>query len=223
MKSVDLIGKRFGRLVVISDNGICRNKSGKTYRTWLCQCDCGNTKIVSSNALQRCNTMSCGCYRRDFTSIKSFKHGKCHTRLYRIFHMMKDRCYNPKTWAYQFYGAKGVKIYQEWLDNFNSFYDWAMNNGYTDELSIERKDVNGNYEPNNCTWITRAEQAKNRTMTHFVIYKGERMTLMDLSRKTHIDRGTIRKNEVKYDYDYDLLVSDLLQNSHHIRRTKKGK
>ena len=220
MKKVDLIGQRFGRLLVLAENGTVRKKSGRTYRTWLCKCDCGNTKIATTNNLKAHNTSSCGCYKKEYVSSRAFRHGKCRTRLYKIFQMMKDRCYNPKAWAYQFYGAKGVKIHQKWLDDFNSFYGWAIANGYTNKLSVERKDVNGNYEPNNCIWITQSEQVKNRTMTHFVTYQGQKMTLTDLERLTGICRQTIRKYEVKYNYDYDLLVSDMLQNSHHIRHTK---
>lgn len=220
MKKLDLIGQRFGRLVVVSEAGTRRNKTGHTYRTWNCLCDCGNYKAFTTGILRAGNAISCGCYKKEYVARKSTKHGRCHTRLYRIFSQMKDRCYNSKAWAYQFYGAKGVKIYKEWLDNFDTFFDWAMANGYQDHLTIERKDVNGDYSPDNCTWIPRAEQVKNRTMTHFVTYQGQKMPLTDLGKLVGIDRHTISKYEKKYNYDYDLLVSDMLKNTHHIRHTK---
>lgn len=124
-----------------------------------------------------------------------YLHGKCRTRLYKIFSMMKDRCYNPKSAAYSYYGGRGIAICSEWLDNFMNFYNWAMANGYKENLTIERKDVNGNYEPDNCEWIPQSEQSRNKTNCHYIEYKGEVKTLSEWSRELHVDRGLVRKWE----------------------------
>ena len=92
-------------------------------------------------------------------------HGKSHTRLYKIWIGMKKRCYNPRSNAYERYGGRGIGIYQEWLNDFMSFYNWSMENGYNDNLSIDRIDVNGNYEPSNCRWATIDEQSSNKRDT----------------------------------------------------------
>lgn len=163
---IDLTGQKFGRLTVIKKVGI--DKYGKSI--WLCKCDCGNEKEVKSDNLRRGVTKSCGCYnidmlkRRDKTQISNLnkKHGKYKTRLYRIWQAMKERCYNPNRWNYDKYGGKGIVVCDEWRNDFMNFYNWAMANGYNDNLSIDRIDNNGNYEPSNCRWTDCCMQGYNR-------------------------------------------------------------
>lgn len=149
-----------------------------------------------------------------------YLHGKCRTRLYKIFSMMKDRCYNPKSSAYPYYGGKGITICREWIDDFMNFYNWAMANGYKENLTIERINVNGNYEPDNCEWIPQKEQMRNRTNSHFVQYNGETMTLTEASKKFHICRGTIRKYEKMCNGDSQKAIDSILKNSNHTRKMK---
>jgi hypothetical protein len=154
----NLIGKTFERLTVIKSVG--QDKHGKTL--WLCNCTCGNTAIVQTSYLTTGNTKSCGCLKKDRLLERSTIHGKANTRLYRIWQGMKARCLCPTQSSYFNYGGRGIRVCNEWVSNFRNFNDWALSTGYQNNLTIERINNNGNYEPFNCTWIPKAEQVKNR-------------------------------------------------------------
>lgn len=153
-----MIGKRFGKLTVISAAG----RSPRRYILWKCRCDCGRETIVSSHNLRSGNTQSCGCRLRERTRMLNFVTGQYKSRLYRIWTCMKTRCYNPNTPQYKDWGGRGITMCDEWRHNFKSFYDWSMSNGYNEHLSIDRINNDGNYEPSNCKWSTAKEQANNR-------------------------------------------------------------
>ena len=170
-QAIDLTNQRFGKLVALKK---VPSKNHHTY--WLCQCDCGNQKIIDGCRLRRGDTKSCGCLSIEQAKINFQKnfytHRQSKTRLYRIWKGMKNRCYNERTPKYKDYGMRGIRIYEEW-QNFEPFYDWAMNNGYQDDLTIDRIDVNGNYEPNNCRWIKSSLQARNRRNNHLLLFNGK--------------------------------------------------
>lgn len=157
----DLTGKKFGRLKVIEYYG--SNKNGRAL--WLCQCDCGKTKSVLGNSLLCGLTLSCGCYNKEEARKRRTKHSLSYSKLYKVWHGMKTRCYNKNFIYYCNYGGRGITICHEWLNNFETFYNWAINNGYEEGLTIDRINNDGNYEPNNCRWITRAEQNRNQRKT----------------------------------------------------------
>ncbi len=157
-KLIDLTGQRFGRLVVVAR---AENDSHNKAR-WCCRCDCGKEIIARSNDLRSGNTQSCGCFQRSQTSSTNATHGGGGTRLYTIWKAMKARCYNLKAEKYKDYGGRGITICPEWKNDFSAFRDWALSSGYTDDLSIDRIDVDGNYEPLNCRWATAKEQRHNR-------------------------------------------------------------
>ena len=164
----DLTGKRFGRLTVISH--FDQDKFG--HHRWLCRCDCGNEKVITGSDLtrKRTRTTSCGCYFLEWKSERNKKHGDSRTRLYGIWFNMLRRCRDPRVSEFRHYGARGITVCGEWVD-YPHFKQWAMSNGYQDNLTIERLDVNENYCPENCKWIPMLEQAKNKTTS--VKYMGK--------------------------------------------------
>ena len=117
-------------------------------------------------------------------------HNKSKTRLHRIWAAMKSRCYNPKNNRYENYGGKGIVVCDEWQD-FEPFYDWAMSSGYRDDLTIDRIESSGNYEPSNCRWVTQKAQQNNRRNNHLIAYNGETHTLAEWAKITNIKPSTL--------------------------------
>ena len=183
----NLVGMRFENLEVLHRAEDYVKPNGRKILMWQCRCDCGNIVTVSGESLKYGNTKSCGCKRRN-----NFRtHGKSNTRLYEIWTDMKQRCLNPNQKTYKYYGGRGITICEEWLDDFMNFYDWAMENGYQDKLTIDRIDVNGKYEPNNCRWVTMETQLRNTRRNHFIEINGERHTIAEWARIYEINPQTI--------------------------------
>ena len=166
----DLTGQVFGRLTVIDQADVVKRHRGQGAK-WNCRCECGKTKTVGAAALKSGLTVSCGCFHKEAVT----KHGKSHERIYSSWKGMTARCQNPKDPAYKNYGGRGISVCAEWQD-FEVFREWALQNGYQDDLTIERKDVNGNYCPENCCFIPKAEQSKNRRNTFKITAWGETKT-----------------------------------------------
>ncbi len=212
MRVIDLVGKRFGRLEVIS---LCpeRNKYGKTL--WRCKCECGNTIIAIGSLLKRGNIKSCGCLYKETRHTVAKKHGAYGSRLYSLWNGIKARCFYPKHKEFNNYGGRGISICKEWLD-FNVFREWAYTKGYRDDLTIERIDVNKDYCPENCTWISKAQQAWNKTSTVKVLYKDRLLTIQELAQETGVDKNLLRSRIRQQKWSVEKAVTEPL-------RLEKGK
>lgn len=179
-------GERFGRLTAIKEV-----EHGRRDRKFLCQCDCGNQKIVAFHGLRYGHTKSCGCYRKESLSNAYTTHGESKTRLYGVWTEMKRRCFKEKDKRYKYYGARGITVCDEWLQ-YEGFRDWALLNGYKKNLSIERINVDGNYTPANCTWITQAQQTRNMRSNVVLAIGGFAGCLSEVARHFGIKPGTLR-------------------------------
>jgi hypothetical protein len=162
VKYIDLVGKRFGKLVVLE-----KANSVEKRPSWICKCDCGKTTTVIGGNLTSGTTKSCGCIAKERGYKMLFKHGLSKTRLYRVWDAMKGRCSNPRHQAYKHYGERGITVCDEWKNSFISFCEWAYANGYDEnaergKCTLDRIDNNGNYEPSNCRWVSMAVQTSNR-------------------------------------------------------------
>lgn len=186
---IDLSGQTFERLTVISYNGIAYRKSGTHYHSWRCICSCGNECIAEGKSLISGAKRSCGCLNKEVLASGNCRrtHGMVGTHLYHIWRGMKDRCLNFNNKNYDRYGGRGIKICNEWLDNFQAFYDWAIENGYQEGLTIDRINNNGNYEPLNCRWVNYIVQANNRSNNHLITVDGETHTVSEWSRITGLN------------------------------------
>ena len=197
----DLTGMTFGRLQVIKRAGSNKNKQA----LWLCECQCEKrTKIiVIGSDLLRSHTQSCGCLQREIAYNIKTKHGRSFTSLHNIWTNMKQRVCNKNCEAYQNYGGRGIKICDEWLTSFESFYEWAISNGYQDGLTIERKDVNGDYCADNCCWASKLTQTRNRRNTQQIYYKNELKPLSQWCDELNLPYNTIRARINNYHWSVE--------------------
>ena len=203
MEKINLIGKKFGKLTVIAEAPSRRRNNGGLRTTWMCKCECGNTVIVDKDNLGR-STLSCGCFKNELLKTKQETLRLSKTRIYRIYCGMKSRCYNKNNKkAYKYYGARDIKICSEWLKNFKSFYNWSISNGYKDDLTIDRIDVNGDYEPSNCRWVTILKQSNNKRNNNYLIFNGERHTVKEWSIILNIPYGTIQNRLHKLNWSVE--------------------
>lgn len=153
------VGDKYNRLTVLQ-----REKSANGFSMWLCQCECGNQKIVRGYSLTSGHTKSCGCVAKEYqrSQKNGLIHGLKHTPLYTAWCNMKARCYNPRHDYYHIYGERGITVCDEWKDNFEEFARWSFDNGYKEGLTIDRIDNYKGYSPNNCRWTTWSVQNKNK-------------------------------------------------------------
>lgn len=195
-KLIDLTGQRFGRLTVVARDYTDSNRN--IY--WKCQCDCGNECSVRGDHLKRGQTRSCGCLNAEIASRQNKTHGISGSRLHIIWVSMRQRCYNPQNRAYGRYGRRGITVCDDWKDNFLSFYNWAISNGYAPGLSIDRIDNDRGYSPENCRWATSSEQARNRRSDHLITFQGKTRTMVEWAEEMKIPLKTLSLRIVRYNW-----------------------
>lgn len=206
----NIIGKKFGKLTVLElhhkeqiyyPNG---TKNGFRYY-YLCQCECGNKAVIRKDGLN--STVSCGCFRKEQAYKATFKKNNIRkSRIYKIYYKIKQRCYNKKFTFYKNYGGRGILLCNEWLNSFENFYNWSINNGYSDKLTIDRIDVNKNYCPENCRWVNMKTQQNNRRNNHYLKYNGKTKTLSEWGEVFGIKPRTIRAR-LKYGWDIEKAIT----------------
>lgn len=191
----NIIGNKYNRLTVVEYLGHYTKEGTKQKRHWYrCECDCGNKNAtVHRNAILKGSIKSCGCVVKVKCKELFTTHGMRNTKLYKKYAEMKKRCYNMNCGRYSNYGGRGIKVCDKWLDDFMNFYNWSMENGYEEGLSIDRIDVNGNYEPSNCRWITIEQQANNKQNTKYLTIDGVTKSVQEWSRESGINPSTLIK------------------------------
>lgn len=203
-KRTELAGRRVGLLTAIY---MIQNSDPET---WHCVCDCGNTVDVSRRVLLRGTRQSCGCAynmdSREKMRSSRLKHGKYGTRLYNVYYGMIQRCYYEKHIDHEWYASRGIGVCDEWRENFDAFYDWAISTGYRQSLSLDRVDNDLGYSPDNCRWSTPKEQANNRRSNIRVTYNGETKTLKQWAEESGVKYGT-----VYYRYKHGLPFDKVLE------------
>lgn len=181
-KAIDLTGQKFGRLTVVKRAENTKDNKAQ----WLCECECGNTKIVRSVSLKSGDTKSCGCIREN----QNKTHGKSKTRLHTIWANMIQRCLNVHNERYKDYGGRGITVCEEWR-KFESFYLWANANGYKNGLTIDRINNDKGYSPDNCRWATVKEQNNNTRKCRYITYKGKAQTIKQWAEELNINYDTL--------------------------------
>ncbi|BAQ14673.1 hypothetical protein CBB2_2563 [Clostridium botulinum] len=179
-KLIDLTGKKFGKLIVIE-----RDYSSKRTK-WICKCKCGKIKSIQAGHLMSGSTTSCGCYQKEKAREANKVHGFTKTSLHNRWKSIKQRCLNPNSQRYKDYGARGITICEEWLD-FEKFHEWAIKNGYEENLTLDREDNDRGYCPDNCRWVDYKTNERNRRIT----VKIEDMTLGEIAEKNGFEYKTI--------------------------------
>lgn len=196
MKLVNLVGKRYGRLLVVS-----KSNSHNGHTRWLCKCDCGNECIVHGTSLKTGNTTSCGCYKRENAKKLYSTVRQNDKHLYAVWNGIKQRCNNKNNSSYHNYGGRGIKMDKTWANNYKSFYDWAISSGYESGKQIDRIDNNGNYEPQNCRFVDQEIQANNKRNVKLYTLNGVAKSLPQWCREYNLDYYLVRQRVCKLGWD----------------------
>lgn len=190
-RKIDLAGTRIGKLKVLEPAKTRISPCGSKKAYWLCECDCGHKKEIAAASLISKSVMSCGCTVKEKVSMLNKTHGKARTRLYRIWCAMKSRCNNKNFWEYANYGGRGITVCDEWESSFEAFESWAITNGYTEFLTIDRIDNMKGYNPTNCRWIPKEKQSANRRNSIYITAFDETLSPTEWAAKLGISYSTI--------------------------------
>ena len=192
MKLINIVGKRYGRLVVIE-----KADSLNGHTRWLCKCDCGKECIVHGISLKTGNTTSCGCYKTENAKKLYSTVRQNNKRLYGVWNGIKQRCNNKNSKSYHNYGGRGIKMDEIWANSYEAFYQWAMCSGYKDGLEIDRIDNDGNYCESNCRFVSKEVQANNKRNIKLYTINGVTKTLAQWCKEYNQDYYLVRQRVYK--------------------------
>lgn len=221
----DLTGMKFTRLTVLERGEPYITKDNQHLTRWVCRCDCGKVKTIRASELINNRTLSCGCLGREHRIKSNRRHGGSKTKIYHIYLGMIDRCYdNVNCYHYKNYGGRGISVCDEWRgeNGFLNFKTWALKNGYDESLSLDRIDVNGNYEPSNCRFITMKQQQNNKRGNVNLTLDGETHTIAEWAEIVGIKYTTL-KERVKRGWDAEKAIRTptIMKFSHPYCKVKK--
>lgn len=212
MKRQDLTGQKYNKLTVL---GLNRSENGQVY--WDCVCDCGNHAVVKSSNLKSGAVKSCGCLKHNVAHNRT--HNESKTSLYRHWVSMIYRCTKPNHFAYKWYGARGIKVCDEWL-TYEGFKEWVQATRPNETYTVDRIDVNGDYCPKNCRWIPMGEQANNRRTNVIIEYDGEKKSLMSWCEELGLNYKRVHNRMFKLGWDFERAISCPVDES---KKNKKWK
>lgn len=205
MRHVDITNKRYGKLTAIKRVDDYVSPKGQKREKWLFKCDCGKTIIRIKNLVVRGECNSCGCEKSnrmiEYNKTSKIKHGLHKTRLYRIWSGIKTRCFNENNEAYHLYGGRGISVCNEWRFDFKTFYEWSINNGYGDTLTIDRINFDSDYEPSNCRWVDMKTQSRNKRTNLLFELNGETRCLSEWAELYGFD-AKLERYRIKKEKEY---------------------
>ena len=204
MKRLDLTGQRFNKLIVINKE---KTENGRIF--WNCLCDCGNNIVVITGNLKSNRVKSCGCLKVQKLIERSTIHNQRHSKLYEVWKSIKQRCFNPNNSSYKNYGGRGITMCDEWKNDFTSFLNWSINNGYSIGLTIDRVNNDWNYCPNNCRWVDRRIQANNTRCNKLITINNKTDTLANWIRFYKISYSSYYKRIKKGLSEQEALTNNL--------------
>lgn len=193
---VDITGQRYGKLIAICPTSK-RTKSGGYI--WVFKCDCGNVKDIPANSVRTGLIKSCGCLAKP--------HGGANSRLFNIWVDMRQRCNNPHVPNFNDYGGRGIAVCESWNKSFIAFRNWSLENGYSDLLSIDRINVNGNYEPSNCRWATSKQQAMNTRKNRIVLINGEEKAIHEWCKIYGISEESVYRRVRTFGWSFEQAIT----------------
>lgn len=213
----DITGQTFNFLTVIER----LENSEKGRARWRCLCVCGNYTIVTTGNLKNGAVKSCGCLRK---TNANRTHGLSHTRHYKKWVSMKRRCYDVNDPHYKNYGARGIRVCDNWKNDFTSFYKWCMETGEREDLTLERLDVNGNYSPSNCSWVDKKTQANNRTTNRIYTYNGKTQNLAQWCEELNLKYGLVHSRIYKHGWSFEkAITTEVITDGYAMRVWKEKK
>ena len=211
---INEVGNKHGRLTVLRR----AEKNKHNEATWVCECDCGNVIEAIGSHLRSGNTKSCGCIGREKIIERNKTHGLSHFLLYKTWTGMKQRCYNENSKVYKYYGGRGIKVCDRWLNSFENFYEDMENK--PKGMTIDRIDNDGNYEPGNCRWATKEQQSNNTSSNRLLNFNGRTQTMFLWAKELGLKYSTLRSRLNLYGWSVEKALTIPIKDFHKLESTE---